>query len=127
MNRRNISRLTILVIFLSSLINYQANSANAVSSTPAAVCSGANCTVTFAYTGDYYTWTAPFTGSFTFEVWGAAGGVRSGGGGLGGYAKGTINLNSGSTFYIYPGGAGAYNSGIGAGGFNGGGNSANSG
>ncbi len=106
----------------------QSYSAIAVSNNPAAVCSGATCTVTFPFTGDYYAWTTPLTGNFTLEVWGAQGGVRSGGGGGGGYSKGTINISSGTTLYIYPGGNGAYNaSGLSVGGFNGGGNSASGG
>jgi hypothetical protein len=106
----------------------QSFSAIAVSNNPAAVCSGATCTVTFPFTGDYYAWTTPLTGDFTLEVWGAQGGVRSGGGGGGGYSKGTINISSGTTLYIYPGGIGAYNaSGLSVGGFNGGGNSASGG
>ena len=82
-------------------------SAKAVSANPSAVCSGATCTVTFTYTGDYYLWSAPLTGSFTLEVWGAKGGGTGssywGNGGNGGYSKGNISLTSGQNLYIYPG------------------------
>lgn len=81
--------------------------AGAVSTNPTPVCSGATCTVTFTYTGDYYSWTAPVTGSYTLEVWGAQGGGSGanyfGTGGNGGYAKGSITYSSGQTLYIYPG------------------------
>jgi hypothetical protein len=81
--------------------------ANAASSNPAAVCVGSTCTVTFTYTGDYYLWSAPLSGSFTLEVWGAQGGGTGasywGTGGNGGYAKGTITLTSGQNLYVYPG------------------------
>lgn len=96
-------------IILSSLISYL-QPAQAASSNPNAVCSGATCTVTFAYTGDYYQWSAPVTGDYTFELWGASGGGNGsaywGTGGNGGYAKGTLALTSSQTLYIYPGQAG---------------------
>jgi hypothetical protein len=87
-------------------------SAQGVSSTPAAVCSGANCTVTFPYTGEYYLWVAPATGTYTFEVWGAQGGNAAYGasvttyGGKGGYATGSISLTAGQNVYVYVGGQG---------------------
>jgi hypothetical protein len=77
------------------------------------VCSGANCSVTFTYNGDYYSWSAPFTGTFTLEVWGAQGGNAGYNGsvftygGRGGYSKGNISLTSGQVIYIYVGGQGS--------------------
>lgn len=105
---------------------------NAVSANPAAVCIGSTCTITFPYTGDYYSWIAPVSGSYTFEVWGSQGGNAGyngsllSAGGLGGYAKGNINLTSSETVLVYVGGQGAGLSGTPissatAGGWNGGG------
>lgn len=128
MKRKLISRILIYILIIYGFISLKTPEAFAVSNNPVAVCSGATCTVTFIFTGDYYAWTTPLTGDFTLEVWGAQGGVRSGGGGLGGYSKGTLNIASGTILYIYPGGSGVYNaSGLSAGGFNGGGNSASGG
>ena len=123
------SRVAIYIIFLGTLTSFQTPSASAVASNPAAVCSGATCTVTFTSTSpaDFYQWITPLSGEFILEVWGGQGGVRSGGGGAGGYSKGTATLASGTVLNIYPGGAGTYNTGTGVGGYNGGGNSANSG
>ena len=75
----------------------------------------------YAYTGNYQTFTVPYTGTYTFEVWGAQGGCgfyfdSLGGypsidsmtrvGGKGAYAKGTIKLTAGDKYYIYVGGQG---------------------
>ena len=84
----------------------------AVSSNPTPVCSGATCTITFTYTGDYYQWSAPTSGTYTFELWGAQGGnagyngVSLSQGGKGGYATGAKSLTAGSQLYIYVGGQG---------------------
>ena len=82
-------------------------SAQGVSTNPAATCSGATCSVTFTYTGDFYQWSAPSAGTFTLEVWGAKGGGTGtnywGTGGSGGYSKGNLTLTNGQTLYIYPG------------------------
>jgi hypothetical protein len=127
-NQRIFSRVAIYVVFLGTFISFQIPTASAVvASNPAAVCSGATCTVTFPSAGDFYSWTTPLSGEFILEVWGGQGGVRSGGGGAGGYSKGTATIASGTVLYIYPGGAGAYNTGLSAGGFNGGGSSASGG
>lgn len=80
---------------------------------------------TFIYTGTTQTFTAPFTGTFNLELWGAQGGGPSGG--KGGYATGTINLTQGTSLYLYVGGQGkapldGYSGGLG--GWNGGGNGA---
>lgn len=69
---------------------------------------------TYSYTGAVQTLTAPVSGSYKLEVWGAQSGHRgpSAGGsansqpGLGGYSYGNISLTSGNQLYIYVGGAG---------------------
>ena len=63
---------------------------------------------TFAYTGAYQTFTAPRTGTYTLEVWGAQGGNDRLGaqGGRGGYSKGDITLSSGTVVWVYVGGQG---------------------
>ena len=58
---------------------------------------------TFNYTGAVQTFTAPVSGTYTLEVWGAkgGGGVNCYGvGGKGGYSKGNIILNAGQTVYV---------------------------
>ncbi|BCS85840.1 fimbrillin family protein [Prevotella herbatica] len=65
----------------------------------------------FAYTGAVQTYTAPVTGTYKLEVWGAEGSVK------GGYSSGTKSLNAGQTIYIYVGGKnsdGSYLNGDGA-------------
>lgn len=61
----------------------------------------------FAYTGGVQSFTAPVTGNYTLEVWGATGG---GWGNYsdtpGGYSKGTVYLTAGQTIYICVGGSG---------------------
>lgn len=52
----------------------------------------------FNYTGKVQTYTAPITGTYKLEVWGAEGSVK------GGYSSGTVSLSSGKTIYIYVGG-----------------------
>jgi hypothetical protein len=107
---KRIFRATLGLAVIASLLT--PGEATAVSSTPSAVCSGANCTVTFPYTGDYYLWVAPATGTYTFEVWGAQGGNAAYGasvttyGGKGGYATGSISLTAGQNVYVYVGGQG---------------------
>ena len=71
-------------------------------------------TQTFNYTGSVQTFTAPVTGTYQLEVWGAQGGnagyysysSATGIGGKGGYSKGEIHLNAGQTISIYVGGQG---------------------
>jgi len=84
---------------------------------------------TYSYTGSFQTLTAPVSGSYKFEVWGAAGGNKgpaggNGNPGLGGYSYGNKILTAGQVIYIYVGGAGgnagAVGAAGGAGGFNGG-------
>lgn len=71
----------------------------------------------FSYTGNVQTFTAPATGIYKLEVWGAQG---EGNGGKGGYATGSILLTANTTLRIYVGGQSGYNGG-GTGGYNGGG------
>ncbi|MDX8360771.1 glycine-rich protein [Cytobacillus sp. IB215316] len=75
---------------------------------------------TYNYTGNYQTFTAPASATYTLEVWGAQGGTSGGGrhGALGGYAKGTISLEADETIRVYVGGQGGRR----YGGWNGGGN-----
>lgn len=63
----------------------------------------------FAYTGGIQTLTAPATGTYKLEVWGAqGGGVRSYDyGGNGGYSQGMVQLTAGQKIYIVVGGKGA--------------------
>lgn len=79
-------------------------------------------TFDYGYSGGVQTFTAPVTGTYTFEVWGAAGGNDSHAGGLGGYSKGSYVLAQGQTINIYVGGVGGSGSNV-AGGWNGGGRS----
>lgn len=65
----------------------------------------------FSYTGAVQTYTAPATGTYTLQVWGAQGGYYNatyGTGGLGGYSIGTINLQQGDILYVYVGQQGGY-------------------
>ncbi|GFN31597.1 glycine rich domain-containing protein [Paenibacillus xylaniclasticus] len=64
----------------------------------------------FDYTGSVQTFTAPGTGTYTIEAWGAQGGTSSNGG-KGGYAKGEVELTEGETIYIYVGGNTGWNGG----------------
>ena len=71
----------------------------------------------FEYTGSEQTFTAPLSGRYKLEVWGAQGGSS---GGVGGYSIGTYTLTANQKIYINIGGAGG-NGVNGAGGYNGGG------
>ena len=81
----------------------------------------------YNYTGDVQYFVAPYTGTYTLQVWGAQGGTIShsgdgyayatGTGGNGGFSQGDIYLAQGEILYIYVGGAGSDISG----GYNGGG------
>ena len=83
----------------------------------------------FDYTGAVQTFTAPVTGTYKLEVWGAQGGA---GGGKGGYSSGNQDLNKNYSLYVCCGGAGKADTGTGytantqnpggEGGYNGGGN-----
>ena len=75
----------------------------------------------FDYTGDVQEFTAPVSGTYKVELWGASGGDIAikdvtYQGGLGGYTSGTINLEKNQNLYIYVGGStsfyeGGYNGG----------------
>ena len=82
----------------------------------------------YTYKGEYQTFTAPFSGYYQMELWGAQGGsynTTSAAGGLGSYTSGKIYLDAGKTLYVFVGGTGsnptAYEISTG-GGWNGGGN-----
>ena len=76
--------------------------------------SGSNSigTALYGYTGTSQTFTAPQTGTYKIELWGAEGGsgidsdhtVRKGG--TGAYTTGEISLTKGETLYVYVGGKG---------------------
>ncbi|HOP65659.1 MAG TPA: glycine-rich protein [Bacilli bacterium] len=97
-------------------------------------------TETYSYTGSYQTFTAPATGYYEIDLWGASGGGSIGNSNIacpiygigdygtgcpapGSYTKGNIYLNKDEVLYIYVGGKG--NDGLEgvavAGGYNGGG------
>jgi hypothetical protein len=130
-------KILILVVNLFLVINLiSIPTATAALSNPSPVCVSGTCTINFDTTGDYYLWSAPTTGTYTFQVWGAQGGnagyngtvYREGG--KGGYASGNYALTSGQTLYLYVGGQGAgstssANGDLQSGGFNGGGNGYN--
>ena len=129
MRLRSASLLLASILVISMI---PIESTTAVSINPSPVCISSNCTVSFSYTGDYYLWNAPATGTYTLEVWGAQGGNAGYGGsiytygGKGGYAKGNISLSNNQAIYIYVGGQGVggastSNSDVQSGGFNGGG------
>jgi hypothetical protein len=106
-------------------------SASAVLSNPTPVCVSGTCTINFDTTNDYYLWSAPTTGTYTFQVWGAQGGsaLNTNGtvaqtGPLGGYSAGNYSLTSGQAVYVYVGGQGSGSNSVLtaiSGGFNGGG------
>ena len=85
----------------------------------------------FDYTGGEQTFTAPVSGTYRLETWGAQGGdIGNSNGGLGGYSMGVMNIKCNEFLYINVGGKGEsgvttseemYLSGA-KGGYNGGGN-----
>ena len=95
----------------------------------------------FDYTGAEQTFTAPVSGTYKVELWGAQGGDSANLlGGLGGYVSGNIKLEEIKKLYIYVGGRGVTNGNFGQdvpenheelsygfseGGYNGGGSSGN--
>lgn len=61
----------------------------------------------FDYTGSEQTFTAPVSGTYRLEIWGAqGGGTSSSTGGYGAYSVGEISLNKGEVIYVIVGGAG---------------------
>ena len=87
----------------------------------------ANTVYTFDYTGDEQTFTAPATGKYKLETWGAQGGsvTTEVYGGYGSYSSGIINLKKNDVIYINVGGSGVTSlnntNGSITGGYNGGG------
>ena len=86
----------------------------AVSSTPTATCVGSTCTISFTYTGDYYSWTIPAgVSSITVDAYGAQGGKSTYVAGAtsvpgsGGRVQATLTTTSGETLHIYVGGQGS--------------------
>jgi hypothetical protein len=79
---------------------------------------------TYDYTGAEQTFTAPITGFYKVELWGASGAGYNSTyyGGAGGYTSGVINLKKDNNYYLYVGGQGLFTSSIGTGSYNGGGN-----
>jgi hypothetical protein len=88
---------------------------------------GAGNSQTFNFTGNVQTFTAPFTGSYTLEVWGARGGNDGLPGANGGYATGQVSLTAGQVINVYVGGQGVGCNSASGGGWNGGGNAGNAG
>lgn len=87
---------------------------------------GKNTYQDYGYTGGMQSFTAPFSGLYKFELWGAKGGNTYNGtaGGAGGYVYGHRIMTAGQTLYICVGGQGANGVSSGAnvnGGYNGGG------
>ncbi len=68
--------------------------------------SGSNsmATMTYGYTGTAQTFTAPQTGTYKIELWGAQGGDYNDAlGGKGAYTAGEINLTKGDVLHVYVG------------------------
>jgi hypothetical protein len=63
---------------------------------------------TDGHDGSAQTFTAPASGYYELQTWGAGGGYGSTGGARGGYAVGAIYLNQDQTVYVYVGGRGNY-------------------
>ncbi len=85
-------------------------------------------------TAGMHTFTAPKSGTYSFEAWGASGGGNDPNstsigsrGGKGGYTYGEIHLNAGETVYVYVGGQGGLAQNVSPAGWNGGGSAAYSG
>lgn len=80
--------------------------------------------------GSVQEFTAPVSGKYVLEVWGAQGGIASSTyiGGYGGYSTGIVSLTKGEKLYIVVGGKGTNNSTLETipGGYNGGGNGSGS-
>jgi len=124
MNIKNNSRKPKILILASSLSvilgAVVVPAVQAISNTPTPTCNttGTSCTVSFPYSGDYYTWTPPAdVRSISMALTGAQGG-RSGGNGA--RTFGTFKTVPTAPLYIYVGGQGSSGNGA-AGGFNGGG------
>lgn len=83
------------------------------------------CTIDFTYqSANYYAWTAPVSGTYTFQAWGAQGGggeSNFGTGGAGGYSKGDYAISAGSVIYVYIGQQGIHSGSTSLTAYNGGG------
>jgi hypothetical protein len=131
--KRISNKFTSIILFLVTFVVHVPDASHAVANNPTPVCSGGTCTITFTYSGDYYSWTVPSgVSTLSVDLRGARGGNGvypscsngSAGsyGGLGGKITGTLDVTSGATLYLYVGGKGG--DGItlrSSGGFNGGG------
>ena len=69
-------------------------------------------TYEFAYTGSEQIFTAPVTGYYKLEVWGAEGGKRTFVAGFGGYSIGEVYLKENEKLYVNVGGVGSTSSSI---------------
>ena len=92
--------------------------ASDIASDPDDCTTGRNEGYNFAYTGSIQTFTAPRTGIYQLETWGAQGGNAEdtennlvARGGYGAYAKGEVFLAQGETIYINVGGQNGYGGG----------------
>ena len=92
--------------------------ASDIASDPGDCTTGRNEGYNFAYTGSIQTFTAPRTGIYQLETWGAQGGNAEdtennlvARGGYGAYAKGEVFLTQGETIYINVGGQNGYGGG----------------
>ena len=89
---------------------------NSASSEPQEARTGVDLGWNFDYTGQIQTFTAPKTGIYSLETWGAQGGDATDGtnsarGGYGAYAYGEVLLTQGETLYINVGGQNGYGGG----------------
>jgi hypothetical protein len=95
------------------MIPIQSPPSSAVSPTPSATCVSSTCTITFAYTGDYYSWTVPAgVSSISVDAYGAQGGksnyrTSTAVPGSGGRLQATLTTTSAETLHIYVGGQGS--------------------
>ncbi len=107
----------IMSLACSYLLHTSTLPTQAVSANPTPNCSaGSTCTISFAFTGDFYSWTVPSgVTSLTVDLYGAQGGSGGSAGGRGGRVQGTLAVTPGATIYIYVGGQSGYNGGGAAG------------
>ena len=110
--------IKLLVISLVASVLYSVSistpPATAVAANPTPVCSGAYCTVTFVYSGDFNNWTVPAgITSIYVVVQGASGGVGLGGApaapnpGFGAEMKGDVAVTPGNVLRVQVGGQGS--------------------
>ncbi len=76
----------------------------------------------YGYVGYSQSYTAPYTGYYKLEAWGAQGGSDGSSGGFGGYSTGILHMEKGEKIWTTVGGRGADCETNGGGGYNGGGN-----